>query len=101
MQKIILFIVLITAPFSAFSQNNGYGPMNGWHNMMNSPYGGIIMWVLIIVVVVLLIYFASQSSKGGHENRTQETPMDILKKRYAKGEISKGEFERMKQDLQK
>jgi putative membrane protein len=101
MQKIILFIITAIAPILAFSQDNTYGPMNGWHNMMNSWYGGVIMWVLIIVAVVLLIYLASQSSKSSGEKKTSETPMDILKKRYAKGEINKEEFDRMKQDLQR
>ena len=40
------------------------------------------------------------SSESGGENTESETSLDILKKRYAKGEITKNEFEQMKSDLQ-
>jgi putative membrane protein len=44
-----------------------------------------------------LIYLFLRASKGG--DRTAETPLVILKKRYARGEITKEDFDRMKKDI--
>lgn len=60
------------------------------------------MALLLLVVVAVVIYFVYQQSKkgGGSGLPWQETPMDILKKRYARGEITKEEFERLKRDIE-
>ena len=70
-----------------------------WYN--NYPFmhgfGGIFMilfWILLIVIVIFLVK-KSLSVSGGRG----ETEEDILKKRFARGEISKEEFERMKKDI--
>jgi putative membrane protein len=100
MKKVFLFIIIMimkTPP--AFSQDsNGY--MDGGMHSMHFWGAGLIMWVLLIVGAILLIYFVSQSLKSNRSNHiTQETPLDILKKRYAKGEITKEQYDQIKKDL--
>ena len=53
----------------------------------------ILFWGLVIFGLVSII--------NGYtgKNRGEETPLGILKKRYAKGEIDKKEFEAKKSDL--
>lgn len=55
----------------------------------------IIFWVL----VVLGVAFVVQAVNRGSGKSGREEPLNILKRRYAKGEISRDEFEKMKDDL--
>lgn len=62
---------------------------------------GWIFWVAIIGLIIWLVL--NQSNRHREEYfppKTTESPMDILKKRYAKGEISHEEFERMKKNIE-
>lgn len=69
-----------------FSGGN-YGHMGG--------VGMIIFWILVLIVVVYLI----KNFGSCKIDRGEKSPMDILKERYAKGEIDKEEFEAKKKDL--
>ncbi len=68
----------------------GYGNGMGWGGW----FGMISFWVLLVVAIVLAVQWGRGRGFGG------ETPLDVLKKRYARGEITKEEFERMKRDLE-
>ena len=47
--------------------------------------------------IYLIIWAISKLGKGG--SATKNDPLDIAKERYAKGELSKEEFEQIKKDL--
>ena len=61
----------------------------------------IIFWVLIIIGLVFFIRWLIQSTKGGPSGPigNSSRALDILKDRYARGEIDKREFEEKKKDL--
>jgi putative membrane protein len=77
--------------------DQGYGPgMWGWRMMgFMGPFMMILSWIVIIVVIVLIVRWVKSSA--GHVQG--ESALDILKKRYARGEITKEEFENMKKDV--
>jgi putative membrane protein len=61
-----------------------------------------IFWVLILVGgVFLFMKYLSQTKKGdGSQGWFGSNPFEILRERYARGEIDQAEFERMKRDLE-
>ena len=58
------------------------------------------MWLLLIIGVIVVVFLVVQLSKNKDiEPKAKENALDILKKRYARGEITKQEYEQIKQDL--
>ncbi len=86
-----------------------------WGGMPMGPWmfwgGGMWIFPLIgLVVFLFIIYFVFTRGFGGSGpfggwgdqgggNSGRQSPMDVLKMRYAKGEIIREEFERMKKDI--
>jgi putative membrane protein len=70
---------------------------------MNMSGMGIGMWIFWIIVVVAVVLVAKLMIVGLPERsgKTSETPLEILEKRYASGEINQEEFESMKKELEK
>ena len=62
-------------------------------------FGGGFMWIFWIVLVVLVIWIV-QGSMGNNNSASGDSALEILKKRYAKGEIDKDEFERKRKELE-
>jgi len=101
-------LFLFSSETNVFAQWRGYGDWQMGPGMMGGWgmgwFGGIFMlvfWVLVIIGLIFLIKWLIQSTKGG-PGRPPSNPsgaLDILKERYARGEIDKEEFEEKKRDL--
>ena len=65
-------------------------------------FGGGFMWIFWLILIVLLVMVVRATLPGGGpDNKTGlESPMDILKKRFARGEIDEEEFERRRKELE-
>ncbi len=79
------------------------GGHEGWFG-----FGGGFMWIFWILLIVLLVWIVraaagggSGSSGSGSPPSPPETPLEILKKRYARGEIDEAEYERRKRELER
>ena len=71
--------------------SNGYNMMDGnfgWSMLM------MLFWVTVIVLIVVLVIRGIASAGANPGNA-----LEIAKKRYAKGEITKIEFEQIKKDI--
>ena len=74
---------------------NNYG---GWgYGMMGNAGGGLMMLAFWVLLIALIFWIVREIS--GRHNGSSARAMDILKERYAKGEINKEEFEAKKKDI--
>jgi putative membrane protein len=76
------------------------GPWQMPHGMMTGGGMGFLMilfWAVIIIALVLLI---SAVVSGHRPSSHTESALEILQKRYARGEIDKARFDAMRRDLQ-
>jgi putative membrane protein len=70
--------------------------------MMSWGVFSFLLGLLLIFVFVVMVVAAVQwlRGKGAPFVTDRESALDLLKKRYAKGEISKDEYEKIKTDIQ-
>ncbi len=76
----------------------GPGIMGGFGWMWFMPIFFIIFWGLVIWGIVALVRGLS-GSRGSDSSTAADSALEILKNRYARGDISKEEFEEKKKDL--
>ena len=71
---------------------------------MADPRGGVrhgpdptaLVWLLIVALVGLAIWWLVRELRAPHRDRA----LELLRERYARGEISREEFERQRRDLE-
>lgn len=66
----------------------------GWMMM----FGGLF-FLFWLGVIFLVVWAVAKVASGGGSPSPRESPLDIAKRRYARGEISKEEFEELKRNL--
>jgi len=66
---------------------------------MNGHYMGMHFWWWVFWIVLLLI-ITYRLIRDSNEKKSPGDPLEILKRRYARGEITKEEYEKMKKDLE-
>ncbi len=104
----IVIVILIILPliFGLISggQGGGWGMMGpgimgsfGWMWLM--PIFFIIFWGLVIWGIVALVRGLSGSRGSDSASNHPDSALEVLKKRYARGEINKEEYEEKKKDL--
>jgi putative membrane protein len=98
MRLLVLFVslcLLLTACYNP----RGWHMMEDWGHMLWWGYGGVFMWLIFLVIIGVVVYFIVRGEKWMKRGTDEETALDMLKKRYAKGEITKQEYDKIKKDL--
>jgi putative membrane protein len=81
-----------------------------WPNMMGGFFGGglgiagtilgfIFSALIIAGIIILIIWLIKRTGSPEVEQTNDSDALEILKQRYAKGEITKGKFDAMKKDI--
>lgn len=71
---------------------NGYGGAMGWM---------WLWWIVGLAVLVLLVRAMAKAGGTSGSGRGEDSPETILKRRYARGEIDRNEYEHRLDDLRK
>jgi putative membrane protein len=63
-------------------------------------FGGGLMWIVWLILLVVLIYVLKDIFGSANKRSSSDEALEILKQRFARGEIDEAEFERSKKLLQ-
>ncbi len=80
--------------FGNWNMTRGYDGFSGF-GVLGWVFN-LLFWILLALLIAGLVKSLSGHSRHFHDGKE---PLDILKERYAKGEINKEEFEQKKKDL--
>jgi putative membrane protein len=100
-------VLIATGIWLLFRHNAGIWMGNGrWGMGYNHMMGGgagivmIIFWIVLIGAFILLVSGTVNGLRGvQHNDGSTQKPLEILKRRYARGEIDKTEYEDKRKDL--
>jgi len=97
--------IALSMPMSAEAQTSApyYGRHmwdGGWHGWFFGPIMMFVFFAIAVAIVVLLVRWLTGGAQSKvPPNPPGKSPMDILKERFARGEIDKEEFEERRRVL--
>ena len=64
--------------------------------------GGVMVlgWILIVIVIAVVVWLLVRGPLAGGTATERRSALDILKERYARGELGREEFEQKRRDLE-
>lgn len=102
----VVLVVLVIVPTIIGAVSGWQGA--GWGMMGPGMMGGFgamglmgVFWIVVVGLIIWAVVTAVRGAPwtGGSEASRPDSAMEILKKRYARGEINKAEYEEKKKDL--
>jgi len=94
---ILIIVPLVLGAVSGWHGYGGWGMMGGFSWWWFMPIFMILFWGLVIWGIVALV--RGLSAPRASDSSNVDSALDVLKRRYAKGEINKEEYEEKKKDL--
>ena len=68
-------------------------------NGIGMGFGGGFMWLFWILLIIVIVWIVKEIVGSSNSSEPRKPAIDILKERYARGEIDQDELEQKRKDL--
>jgi putative membrane protein len=103
--NILVVVLLAIIGFAAIAGIFGFGIVGGWGIGGMMGFGMLFMSLPVVVIILLIVALAGRGGRSIYRSSCchgdDADAIDVLEMRYARGEVSREEYLRMKEDLKR